>query len=162
MGAARQVAAAMDWSLPYTLGVLGRWKMAAVYCEAVLSYGERIALDGAPKRSTPRRRTWQPNSWRKRQRGGHRGGVGPHAPWGPRRLAIHENADLSTYCCCQDGIIFRKSTVADRGRGWAVTLLELPTGEAEGDAQRDELARQTMDGPLTAWPSTPSRAANQK
>jgi sRNA-binding protein len=48
MGAARQVAAAMDWSLPYTLGVLGRWKMAAVYCQAVLSHDQRIALDGAP------------------------------------------------------------------------------------------------------------------
>jgi sRNA-binding protein len=48
MGVARQVAAAMDWSLPYTLGVLGRWKMAAVYCQAVLSYDQRIALDGAP------------------------------------------------------------------------------------------------------------------
>jgi sRNA-binding protein len=43
MGAARQVAAAMD-----TLGVLGRWKMAAVYCQAVLSHDQRIALDGAP------------------------------------------------------------------------------------------------------------------
>jgi hypothetical protein len=26
MGVARQVAAAMGWSLPYTLGVLGRWR----------------------------------------------------------------------------------------------------------------------------------------
>jgi hypothetical protein len=24
------------WSLPYTLGVLGRWKMSSVYCQAVL------------------------------------------------------------------------------------------------------------------------------
>src|SRR5271168_4306882 len=48
MGVARQVAAAMDWSLPYTLGVLGRWKMAEVYCQAVLSYDQRIALDGSP------------------------------------------------------------------------------------------------------------------
>jgi sRNA-binding protein len=49
MGVARQVAAAMGWSLPYTLGVLGRWKMAAVYCQAVLSYDLlRIALDGSP------------------------------------------------------------------------------------------------------------------
>jgi sRNA-binding protein len=48
MGVARQVAAAMGWSLPYTLGVLGRWKMAAVYCQAVLCYDQRIALDGAP------------------------------------------------------------------------------------------------------------------
>jgi sRNA-binding protein len=48
MGAARQVAAAMAWSLPYTLGVLSRWKMAPVYCQAVLSYDQRIALDGSP------------------------------------------------------------------------------------------------------------------
>ena len=48
MGVARQVAAAMGWSLPYTLGVLGRWKMAAVYCQAVLCHDQRIALDGAP------------------------------------------------------------------------------------------------------------------
>jgi hypothetical protein len=38
----------MGWSLPYTLGVLGRWKMAAVYCQAVLCYDQRIALDGSP------------------------------------------------------------------------------------------------------------------
>ena len=48
MGAARQVAAAMGWSLPYTLGVLTRWKMAAVYCQAVLSHEQRIGLDGSP------------------------------------------------------------------------------------------------------------------
>jgi sRNA-binding protein len=46
-GVARQVAAAMGRSLPYTLGVLGRWKMAAVYCQAVLSHDQRIALNGA-------------------------------------------------------------------------------------------------------------------
>jgi sRNA-binding protein len=48
MGVAREVAAAMGWSLPYTLGVLTRWKMAAVYCQAVLSYDQRIGLDGSP------------------------------------------------------------------------------------------------------------------
>jgi sRNA-binding protein len=47
MGVARQIATAMGWSLPYTLGVLGRWKMAA-YCQAVLCYDQRIALDGLP------------------------------------------------------------------------------------------------------------------
>jgi sRNA-binding protein len=47
-GAAREIAAVMDWSLPYTLGVLKTWKMAPVYCQAVLSYDQRIALDGAP------------------------------------------------------------------------------------------------------------------
>ena len=47
-GVAHQVAAGMGWSLPYTLSVLRRWKMAAVYCQAVLSHDQRIALDGAP------------------------------------------------------------------------------------------------------------------
>jgi sRNA-binding protein len=45
---ARQIAAAMGWSLPYTLGVLTRWKMSAVYCQAVLSHDQRIGLDGSP------------------------------------------------------------------------------------------------------------------
>jgi sRNA-binding protein len=48
MGVARQVAAAMGWPLPYTLGVLTRWKMAAIYCQAVLSHDLRIGLDGSP------------------------------------------------------------------------------------------------------------------
>jgi hypothetical protein len=48
LGAAGEIAAAMGWSLPYTLGVLGRWKMAAVYCQAVLRHDQRIALDGSP------------------------------------------------------------------------------------------------------------------
>ena len=48
MGAARQVAATMGWPLPYALGVLTRWKMAAVYCQAVLSHDQRIGLDGSP------------------------------------------------------------------------------------------------------------------
>jgi sRNA-binding protein len=37
----------MGWSLPYTLGVVTRWKMAAVYCQAVLSHDQRIGLDGS-------------------------------------------------------------------------------------------------------------------
>jgi hypothetical protein len=49
MGVAREVAAALGWSLPYTLGVLTRWKMAAaVYCKAVLSHDQPIGLDGSP------------------------------------------------------------------------------------------------------------------
>lgn len=47
IGIPREIAAAMGWSHPYTLGVLGGWKMAAVYCRAVLCYDQRIALDGA-------------------------------------------------------------------------------------------------------------------
>ena len=38
----------MGWPLPYTLGVLTRWKMAAVYCQAVLVHDQRIGLDGSP------------------------------------------------------------------------------------------------------------------
>jgi sRNA-binding protein len=48
IGGTGEIAAAMGWSLPYTLGVLGRWKMAPVYCRAVLAHDQRIALDGAP------------------------------------------------------------------------------------------------------------------
>jgi sRNA-binding protein len=48
MGAAREIAAAMGWPFPYTLGVLASWKMAPAYCQAVLSYNQRIGLDGAP------------------------------------------------------------------------------------------------------------------
>jgi hypothetical protein len=33
---------------PDSASVLGRWKMAAIYCQAVLSHDQRIALDGAP------------------------------------------------------------------------------------------------------------------
>jgi sRNA-binding protein len=48
IGAANEIASAMGWLLPYTLGVLGRWKMASVYCQAVLCHDQRITLDGAP------------------------------------------------------------------------------------------------------------------
>jgi sRNA-binding protein len=43
-----EIAAVMNWSYPYTLGVLGRWKMAPAYCQAVLCHQQRIALDGSP------------------------------------------------------------------------------------------------------------------
>jgi sRNA-binding protein len=48
LGAAREIAAAMSWPLPYTLGVLRSWKMTTAYCQAILCYDQRIALDGAP------------------------------------------------------------------------------------------------------------------
>jgi sRNA-binding protein len=48
LGAARQIAGTIGWPLPYTLGLLCKWKMAPVYCQAVLRYDQRIALDGAP------------------------------------------------------------------------------------------------------------------
>ena len=46
--ATHEIAAIMGWSYPYTLGVLSRWKMAPVYCQAVLCQHQRIALDGSP------------------------------------------------------------------------------------------------------------------
>ena len=48
IGAAREIAAAMGWSLPYTLGVFRSWKMAPAYCRAILCHDQRIALDGGP------------------------------------------------------------------------------------------------------------------
>jgi sRNA-binding protein len=51
IGAAGEIAAAMGWSLPYTLGVLFAWKMAPAYCRAVLCYDQRVALDGLPAES---------------------------------------------------------------------------------------------------------------
>jgi hypothetical protein len=42
-----EIAAVMGWSYPYTLGVLSRWKMAPVYCQAALCHHQRIALDGS-------------------------------------------------------------------------------------------------------------------
>jgi sRNA-binding protein len=46
--ATHEIAAVMGWSLPYTLGVLSRWKMAPVYCQAILCFDQRVALDGSP------------------------------------------------------------------------------------------------------------------
>jgi sRNA-binding protein len=45
---ANEIAGAMGWSRPYTLGVLRHWKMTAAYCQAILRHDQRIALDGAP------------------------------------------------------------------------------------------------------------------
>jgi sRNA-binding protein len=46
--AAHEIAVVMGWSYPYTLGVLSRWKMAPLYCQAVLNHPQRITLDGSP------------------------------------------------------------------------------------------------------------------
>ena len=47
-GASREIATAMRWSMPYTLGVLSGWTSAAFYCRAVLAHDQCITLDGAP------------------------------------------------------------------------------------------------------------------
>jgi sRNA-binding protein len=43
-----EIAAVMGWSDPYTLGVLSRWKLAPLYCQAVLKHPQRVGLDGSP------------------------------------------------------------------------------------------------------------------
>lgn len=48
VGTAGEIAVETGWSVPYTLGVLVRWKMAPAYCQAILRYGQRVALDGSP------------------------------------------------------------------------------------------------------------------
>jgi hypothetical protein len=53
LGIADQIAAAMGWSVQYTLGVLRPWKMAPFYCRAVLSHDRRITLDGTPAEMRP-------------------------------------------------------------------------------------------------------------
>jgi len=48
LGTVGQIAEAMSWSIPYTIGVLTYWKMAPFYCQAVLSHDQRVTLDGEP------------------------------------------------------------------------------------------------------------------
>ena len=48
VSAVGEIAAVMGWTIPYTLGVLAPWKMAPIYCRAVLAHDHRIGLDGAP------------------------------------------------------------------------------------------------------------------
>jgi sRNA-binding protein len=48
IGAVGEIAEVTGWTIPFTLGVLGPWKLAAVYCRAVISCDQRIALDGSP------------------------------------------------------------------------------------------------------------------
>jgi sRNA-binding protein len=45
--AAGEIAAAADWSLPCTLGVLARWKMSPAYCKSIVAHEHRIGLDGS-------------------------------------------------------------------------------------------------------------------
>src|SRR3954452_562267 len=42
------IAAALDWSRPYTRAVLRTWKLRPAYCRAVLEYPVRFDLDGNP------------------------------------------------------------------------------------------------------------------
>ena len=42
------IAAALDWSRPYTRAVLRTWKLRPAYCRAVLEHPVRFDLDGNP------------------------------------------------------------------------------------------------------------------
>src|SRR3954469_24078005 len=42
------IAAALDWSRPYTRAVLRTWKLRPAYCHAVLDHPVRFDLDGNP------------------------------------------------------------------------------------------------------------------
>src|SRR4029079_8324203 len=42
------IAAALDWSHPYTRAVLRTWKLRPAYCRAVLAYPLRLDLEGNP------------------------------------------------------------------------------------------------------------------
>src|SRR5215208_2960698 len=42
------LAAALDWSRPYTRAVLRTWKLRPAYCHAVLAHPVRFDLDGKP------------------------------------------------------------------------------------------------------------------
>jgi ProQ/FINO family len=47
-GLAPLIAAALDWSPPYTRAVLRTWKLRPAYCHAVLAHPVRFDLDGNP------------------------------------------------------------------------------------------------------------------
>jgi len=64
LGTVGQIAEAMGWSVPYTIGVLTYWKMAPVYCQVVLAHDQRITLDGALAETVDAQRIWRPSSWR--------------------------------------------------------------------------------------------------
>jgi hypothetical protein len=51
-----EIAVAMSWSQPHTLGVLAGWKSASVYCESVLRDDHCIALDGGIAEPSRRKR----------------------------------------------------------------------------------------------------------
>jgi sRNA-binding protein len=42
------IAAALDWSRPYTRAVLRTWKLRPAYCNAILTHPVRFDLDGNP------------------------------------------------------------------------------------------------------------------
>jgi hypothetical protein len=73
LGTVGQIAEAMGWSVPYTIGVLTYWKMAPVYCQAVLLHDHASPLTARRrKRSMPRRRNWRRGNWRGSKRAGLR------------------------------------------------------------------------------------------
>jgi hypothetical protein len=72
----------MGWALPYTLGVLARWKMAPAYCEAVLAHEHRVALSGLGERPSA---VYDVRARENRKKNSYSGGYNAQAGF-PRRF----------------------------------------------------------------------------
>src|SRR3954447_9944802 len=104
-GIAPLIAAALDWSHPYTRAVLRTWKLRPAYCRAVLEYPVRFDLDGNPTEqpvgedartmAKTRLDTW---ASKRRQPALHKppGGGGTTAPSSTRAPDHRKPADTAT------------------------------------------------------------------
>src|SRR4051794_1412342 len=99
------IAAALDWSWPYTRAVLRTWKLRPAYCRAVLNHPDRFDLEGNPTEqpvgedartmAKARLDTW---ASKRRQPAPHKppGGGGATAPSSKRTLDHRKSADTAT------------------------------------------------------------------
>src|SRR5262249_55377635 len=63
IGVTDEIATAMGWSVPYTLGVMGGWKRTAASCRAVLAMIEGLLLmDHPPSQLHSQGGLWQLDS----------------------------------------------------------------------------------------------------
>ena len=99
------IAAALDWSSPYTRAVLRTWKLRPAYCRAVLDHPVRFDLDGNPTEQPVGEdaRTMAKTclaSWasKRNQPAPHKppGGGGTTAPSSTRALDYRKPADTAT------------------------------------------------------------------
>jgi len=103
-GITPHIAAALDWSWPYTRAVLRTWKLRPAYCRAVLEYPVRFDLDGNPTEQSVGEdaRTMAKTrvaSWasKRRQPALHKppGGGGTTAPSSAQTLDHRKSADTA-------------------------------------------------------------------
>jgi sRNA-binding protein len=87
------IAAALNWSHPYTRAVLRTWKLRPAYCRAVLDHPVRFDLDGNQP-SNRSARTLVPSQRLAFTWASKRGQPAPHKPrgmadrWKPRRAGF--------------------------------------------------------------------------